>query len=67
MIWKDSKHPLIKIIDYGIVNKNGNNISANFKAPEQLRNEHVDDKYGKCDVWSCGIILYTLLFGDPPF
>jgi hypothetical protein len=32
------------------VNKNGNNISANFKAPEQLRNEHVDDKYGKCDV-----------------
>ena len=32
-------------------------------APELLKGNYGD----KCDVWSCGVILYTLIYGEAPF
>jgi calcium-dependent protein kinase len=62
----------IKIIDFGtaiIFNKNKNDKSLTgsvyYISPEVLsKNRNYTEK---CDVWSCGIIMYILLTGLPPF
>jgi calcium-dependent protein kinase len=65
-----SKEPIIKLIDWGGAryfskNKKMTKISGTpyYIAPEVL-NEVYDER---CDIWSCGVILYILLCGYPPF
>ena len=66
----DEKDNPIKIIDFGLSrdltlkkilsSKVG---TAYYVSPEILAGKYTE----KCDIWSCGVILYVLLSGEPPF
>ena len=66
----DEEYPL-KLIDFGLSNIfNGDDNTMKgivgttfYMAPEVLTGKYNE----KCDVWACGVILYIMLCGKPPF
>jgi len=71
LIESEEKHGIkIKIIDFGTAkifekNKVERKIigSSYYIAPEVLSKSYNE----KCDLWSCGVIMYILLSASPPF
>ena len=69
LIWSKANEIHIKIIDFNIATINtGKKLSkftgtSYYIAPEVI-NESYDEK---CDVWSCGVIMFLLLTGSFPF
>ena len=61
---------IIKIIDFGtaiLFNKKDKKLAGSiyYLSPEIIsKNRNYTEK---CDIWSCGIIMYILLSGRPPF
>ena len=68
----DSESATIKVIDFGTSRhfdaNSRDNMTKKFGTPYYMAPEVIAGKYNeKCDVWSCGVILYILLCGYPPF
>jgi calcium-dependent protein kinase len=66
----DSENPKIKIIDFGTSQSfdPSKKMDQKFGTPYYIAPEVLNKSYNeKCDVWSCGVILYILLCGYPPF
>jgi calcium-dependent protein kinase len=65
----DNSDLTIKLIDFGTANfyeKNKLTLkigSSYYMAPEVINGRYDE----KCDLWSCGVIMFILLSGNPPF
>ena len=60
----------IKVIDFGtsVVFDPNTKMNHKFGTPYYIAPEVLNRMYDeKCDVWSCGVIMYILLCGQPPF
>jgi calcium-dependent protein kinase len=69
--WSLKKNDIsLKLIDFGTSNffSNKNKLSLKIGSPYYIAPEVIKNEYNeKCDIWSCGVLLYILLSGKPPF
>ena len=66
----DMKNLQVKVIDFGISCKiqPQEKLRISFGTPYYMAPEVFRQNYTeKCDIWSCGVILYIILSGIPPF
>ena len=70
LLEKRSPYSNLKVIDFGASalysdckTLNSRFGTSYYIAPEVLKRSYNE----KCDIWSCGVILYILLSGKPPF
>lgn len=67
---KEKENPKVTIIDFGTsgIFEAEKKMSQKFGTPYYIAPEVLKKNYDqKCDLWSCGVILYILLCGYPPF
>lgn len=58
----------MKLIDFGISTLNEPVMTKVIGTPYYMAPEVIKGDYtNKCDVWACGVILYLMLCGVPPF
>ena len=69
VLFVDSETNDLKVIDLGLSVKFGwEAMNTIWGSPYYIAPEVIDGQYGpKCDVWSLGIMLYTMLCSYPPF
>ena len=67
-----TEEPQIKLIDFGLAEYFNSNTAESMSqvlgTPYYIAPEVIKGEYNQqCDVWSIGVITYSLLCGYPPF
>mmetsp|Transcript_154123 Transcript_154123/g.287320 ORF Transcript_154123/g.287320 Transcript_154123/m.287320 type:complete len:711 (-) Transcript_154123:75-2207(-) len=59
---------VIKVIDMGLACRTDHVLKTKAGSPYYVAPEVLGGKYNEaCDLWSCGVVMYILFSGEPPF